>query len=162
LHKTIVFNSALMDRFLGDVRQRFPRKTFGYFLARSRFGQPEDYIVMAENVRDDWLQDFHAYGQYYVDHHDAGFLATPEETWRVEREIRRREMFKVGVFHSHQRHPGILTSVDVDFHPEPDLWHALVVLRNLDYPQFRAFDILPGGRVAERPVTVSALAGAAS
>ncbi|MEU6440289.1 hypothetical protein [Streptomyces sp. NPDC047046] len=100
---------------------------------------------MDENVRDDWIEDFHAYGNYYVDHHDAGFLATPEETWRIEREIRQRSLVTVGVFHSHQRHPAILTSVDVDFHPSPDLWHLLIVLRNLDYPLVRTFEVTEDG-----------------
>ncbi|MEU0602891.1 hypothetical protein ABZ484_32405 [Streptomyces sp. NPDC006393] len=117
---------------------------------------------MDENVRDDWIEDFHAYGNYYVDHQDAGFLATPEETWRIERAIRQRSLVKVGVFHSHQRHPAILTSVDVDFHPSPDLWHLLIVLRNLDYPLVRTFEVTEEGAALELAHhVVEALPGAA-
>lgn len=123
------------------MRHRFPKKTFGFFLASERFGSPEDYIIMDENIRDDWIEDFYQYGNYYVDHQDAGFLASPEETWGIERYIRDSGMVKVGVFHSHQRHPAILTSVDVDFHPSSDLWHMLVVLRNPSYPMVRLYNV---------------------
>jgi proteasome lid subunit RPN8/RPN11 len=154
LVNAVVFNRELLDRFIDEVKGRFPRKTFGYFLSSERFGPPEEYVILEENVRNDWLEDFHAYGNYYVDHDDAGFLATPEETWRMEKYIRDHNLYKVGVFHSHQRHPAILTSVDADFHPSPDLWHLLIVLRNMDYPQARTFAVLPGSRVQELDLIV--------
>ncbi|MEU8421320.1 hypothetical protein AB0C15_10640 [Micromonospora sp. NPDC048835] len=150
----MILERPLLDRFVEDVSRRFPAKLFGFFLSTRRFGPPTDYIIMEENIRDEWLTEFHAYGNYYVDHDDAGFLCTPEETWRVERTIRDAGLVKVGVFHSHQRHPAILTSVDVDFHPSPDLWHLLVVLRNLSYPLVRTFEVTEAGRVTELPHVV--------
>ncbi|MEU8421318.1 hypothetical protein AB0C15_10630 [Micromonospora sp. NPDC048835] len=144
----------LLDRFLLAVEERFPRKTFGYFLADEPDGKPTDFIFFEDNVRDDWRAEFIKYGQYFIDHDDAGFLATPEESWRVARHIRDAGLHEVGVFHSHQRHPGLLATVDVDLHPSPQLWHLLIVLRNLKYPQVRAFSVADGGRVAEMEIDI--------
>ena len=150
----IVIGEKLLDRFIMDVSHRFPRKTFGYFLSSVRFGGPVDYVIFDENHRDDWIAEFHGYGRYYVDHQDAGFLASPVETLRVERWIRDHGYVKVGVFHSHQRHPAILTSVDVDFHPSTDLWHVLIVLRNRAYPLVRGFEVTEERQVEELEVRV--------
>jgi len=146
---TVIIERRLLERFVTEVRQRFPAKLFGFFLSERRYGPATDYIIMEENIRDEWLADFQAYGKYYVDHDDAGFLCTPEETWRIEQTVSAAGLVKVGVFHSHQRHPAILTSVDVDFHPSPDLWHLLVVLRNPGYPLVRTFEVTDEGRAVE-------------
>lgn len=138
---------------------RFPRKSFGYFLSGTKGGQPVEYVLMKENVRDEWKDDFHSYGQYFVDHDDAGFVATPEETWRVERYLREKGLHPVGVFHSHQRHPGLLAHIDIDLHPSPDLWHILVVLRNLSYPQLRAFEIDDSSVPVEMDIRVAEVSG---
>src|SRR5262245_2857065 len=156
----VVFESGLLDRYIKDVQRRFPKKTFGYFLGKSRFGDPVDYVIFDEDHRDTWLEDFHGYGKYYVDHQDAGFVASPAETVRVEMWIKDRGYEKVGVFHSHQRHPAILTSVDVDYHPSNDLWHLLLVLRTFDYPQVRLFRVEDDKSVAELEIVTNVASGA--
>lgn len=104
---------------------------------------------MQEDQRDNMMDKFYDYGNYYLDHKDAGFLTSPEETLRVEKYIRTNHLFKVGVFHSHQRHPAILAKVDVDLHPSPEVWHLLISLRTLEYPQIRIFSVSSAKRVGE-------------
>lgn len=154
-----MFERQVLERFTDEVRGRFPQKSFGYFVAEREGGPVVDYFLMRDNHRQDWLDDFGVSDQYYTDNATAGFLASPEETWRVERAIRDSGLRKVGVFHSHQRHPAILAKIDVEFHPAPDLWHLLIALRNLDYPLVRAFDV-SGGRACERGIDVVDTVGA--
>ncbi|MFF7074405.1 hypothetical protein [Streptomyces pseudovenezuelae] len=140
---------TLLRCFVADIQRGLPAKQFGYFLATSPGGTPEEYLLMADNVRDTWADEFAGYGQYFADHRDAGFVCGPREAHRVQRYIRRNGLHVVGVFHSHQRHPALLTSVDADLHPSPELWHLIVMVRNPLYPQVRAFRVEPGRRVRE-------------
>ena len=52
-------------------------------------------------------------------------------------------MYVVGIFHSHQRHPAIFSSVDVDLHPSINLWHLIILLRKFDYPEIKVFLLNP-------------------
>lgn len=146
----------LADRFLAETISRFPRKTFGYFLSDVPGGDPTDFIVMEENIRSEQRDEFIPYGQYFVDHDDAGFMASPEETWRIERYLLDRQLCQVGVFHTHQRHPGVFANIDAEMHPAPELWHILVILRNTQYPQLRAYAVPADAPVRELEIEVVA------
>jgi proteasome lid subunit RPN8/RPN11 len=148
----VVFDRELLRSFVADAVAMQPRKVFGFFVSSLPDGRPEEYVIMRTNQRDTWRDDFATYGRYFVDHRDAGFVCSPVETWNVERYLRDHGLRKVGVFHSHHRHPALLTSVDADFHPSPDLWHLLLVLRNPAYPQVRVFGIEDGKRIRELDV----------
>jgi proteasome lid subunit RPN8/RPN11 len=148
----VVFDRALLRSFIADAVAMQPRKVFGFFVTSRPDDRPEEYIIMRTNQRDAWRDDFATYGRYFVDHRDAGFVCSPAETWNVERYLRDHGLRKVGVFHSHHRHPALLTSVDADFHPSPDLWHLLLVLRNPAYPQVRVFGVEEGERIRELSV----------
>ncbi|MCX4852727.1 hypothetical protein [Streptomyces canus] len=139
----------LLRRLVKATQRALPTKQFGYFLATRPGGAPVEFVLMADNVRDTWSDRFSRYGRYFEDHADAGFVGSPQEAYRVQRYIRERGLHAVGVFHSHRRHPALLTSVDADLHPSPDLWHLIVMLRNPRYPQVRAFRVEPGQRVRE-------------
>ncbi|MGW3426098.1 hypothetical protein [Streptomyces phaeochromogenes] len=148
--------ASLLSRFLAETQRACPAKQFGYFLATRPGGDPEEYILMGDNVRDSWADDFRSYGRYFEEHDDAGFVCSPQETYRVQRYIRDHGLHTVGVFHSHRRHPALLTSVDADLHPSADLWHLIVMLRNPLYPQVRAFRLESGEYVREIAVTTHA------
>lgn len=62
-------------------------------------------------------------------------------------------MFKVGVFHTHNRHPAIFSRIDIDMHPYKNLWHMILCLRNLEQPQARAFSI-NDGKAIEIPISI--------
>lgn len=155
--RTIAFPRALRDRLVATITERFPLKTFGYLLSDTNADEPKDFVVFEENIRNDaeWQPRFHAYGRYFVEHDDAGFVATPEEAWRVQKEIWARGMFEVAAFHSHQRHPGNFSGIDYDLHLErfEHLWHLIVSLRTPALPQLRAFDVSAAG-VTEVPLEV--------
>jgi proteasome lid subunit RPN8/RPN11 len=91
-----------------------------------------------------------------VDHADAGFVATPEETWRLQKEIWSRGMVEVAAFHSHQRHPANFSEIDYHMHMRrfPDLWHLIVSMRNPQLPQVRAVAVSERG-VRELPVSIA-------
>jgi proteasome lid subunit RPN8/RPN11 len=141
INKTIAIKHDLLKDFIRRVKKQYPKKAFGYFLSTAQYGVPEKVIIFNEDVRDEWKDTFENYGDYYVRNKDAGFLSTPEETYRIERAIKKQKLHKVGVFHSHQRHPAILSKVDVDLHPDKTLWHIIISLRNFDMPQIRAFSL---------------------
>ncbi|OMF12927.1 hypothetical protein BK131_16950 [Paenibacillus amylolyticus] len=148
-HRKIKFEKQLLLNFIRDVKKQFPKKAYGYFLSTEPAGEPSEYIIMQEDVRGSFLDYFSSYGNYYKDHDDAGFLTSPEETIKIEKYIRQNKFFKVGVFHSHQRHPAILARVDVDLHPSSSVWHLLISLRTLEYPQIRVFEVSPDKQVKE-------------
>ena len=137
--KKLEFNSDIYTRFISETKERFPKKTFGYFLSAEKQGNPTDFVIFEEDIRDAWKDTFEEYGNYYKRNEDAGFLASPEETWEIEKRIMKKKQHKVGVFHSHQRHPPIFSRVDVDLHPEPNLWHLIIALKNIEMPQIKIF-----------------------
>lgn len=154
----IRMDSDLYRRFLATISANHPRKCFGYFITKVDACVPTDFLLLHDNIRNDraWQPRFHAYGRYFVDHDDAGFVATPEETWRVQKEIWKRDMFEVGIFHSHQRHPGNFSQIDYVLHLERyiGLWHLIISQRNPKMPQVRIFDVSANG-VRELPLTVT-------
>jgi proteasome lid subunit RPN8/RPN11 len=156
--EAIMLTRELADRLVTTVRERFPVKSFGYLLADSDARRPVDFVLFSENIRndDEWQGDFHAYGRYFVEHDDAGFVATPDEAWRMQKEIWERDLFEVGVFHSHQRHPANFSEIDYDLHLSrfETLWHLIVSLRNPEIPQLRAFSVSRAG-VSELPLLVT-------
>jgi len=155
--ETVVFSQALYDRLVSATRGRYPRKVFGYLLSRSAAHEPSDFILFEENIRnsDTWQPEFHSYGDYFVNHADAGFVATPQESWRVQKEIWSRGLYEVGVLHSHQRHPANFSQIDWDMHRQrfSGLWHLIISLRNAQLPQVRAFAVAPDS-VRELPLHV--------
>lgn len=154
----IVFSVELFDRLVETVRTRFPEKTFGYLLSDVDSRTPTDFLVFRENVRNTpaWQGEFHARGRYFVDNDDAGFVASPEETWRMQQEIWNAGLFEVGAFHSHQRHPANFSGIDYELHVSrfPSLWHLIVSMRNLELPQLRVFDATAEG-VRELPLELA-------
>ncbi len=145
----IVISSSLLDRLVEVIRSRFPEKTFGYLVSDVDERTPTSFVTFGENVRNtpDWKGEFHAYGRYFVDHDDAGFVAAPEEAWRRQQEIWAAGLFEVGVFHSHQRHPANFSQIDYEMHVSrfTSLWHLIVSMRNPELPQLRAFDVSAHG-----------------
>ncbi len=155
--ETVVMGRELYDRLVTETRRRHPHKTFGYLLARSADYEPCDFILFDENIRNSeiWQPEFHSYGDYFVDHPDAGFVATPEESWRVQKEIWSRGLYEVGVLHTHQRHPANFSQIDWDMHRQrfSGLWHLIVSLRNPQMPQVRPFAITEDS-VRELPLLI--------
>jgi formylglycine-generating enzyme required for sulfatase activity len=153
----VVFPSALYEQLIDETRRRYPRKVFGYLLSRTTPHEPSDFILFEENIRnsDIWQPEFHSYGDYFIDHADAGFVATPQESWRVQKAIWSRGMYEVGVLHSHQRHPANFSRIDWDMHRQrfSDLWHLIISLRNPQLPQVRAFAVASDS-VRELPLHV--------
>jgi proteasome lid subunit RPN8/RPN11 len=141
----LMFSRALHDRLLRAVLDRHPRKSFGYLVSDGSLFQPVDFVLFEGNDRNvgPWQQEFWRRGRYFVDHEDAGFVATPEESWKVQKLLAVRGLFEIGVFHTHQRHPANFSSIDYDMHVRrfDNLWHLVISLRNVALPQVRAFAV---------------------
>jgi proteasome lid subunit RPN8/RPN11 len=133
----------------------FPKKSFGYLVSEVGDSHPTDFILFHDNHRneEDWKPRFESYGEYFTIHSDAGFVASPEESLRIQRLLWERGQCEVGVFHSHQRHPANFSQIDYDLHIErfARLWHLIISMRNPQLPQIRAFDVSTEG-VYEIPV----------
>lgn len=151
----IALTTSLYERLVTEITRKLPQKSFGYLVSDIGPRMPTDFVSFQENVRNDqpWRSRFESHGRYFVDHDDAGFVATPEESWRVQREIWARGLEEVAVFHSHQRHPANFSSIDYEMHRErfKTLWHLIVSMRNPNLPQLRAFAITAAG-VRELPI----------
>lgn len=128
------------NKFVDMVQQKYPLKAFGYFLAAKGNDEPIDFYIFSDDVRNNMKDEFEKYGEYYRIHEDAGFLAPDEELVSFHQEIESKELHIVGVFHSHQRHPAIFSTVDIDLHPSEKLWHLIISLRNMDLPQVKLFN----------------------
>lgn len=149
--------SSLLDSLVGSIQAIFPKKAFGYLVSRAGEFDPIDFVLFQDNVRNDdaWRPRFESYGEYFIAHPDAGFVATPEESLRVEQFLLERGLCEVGVFHSHQRHPANFSQIDYDLHIErfSHLWHLIVSMRNRQCPQARVFDVTSKG-VREIPIVI--------
>jgi proteasome lid subunit RPN8/RPN11 len=141
----ILLPAELHDRLLKAVLSRYPHKSFGYLTSESTPNRPTDFVVFKENVRnnDDWRGVFESRGRYFIDHPDAGFVASPEESWRVQKYLFEKGRSEVAVFHTHLRHPGNFSDVDYELHISRFglLWHLIISLRNIRMPQMRAFAV---------------------
>jgi proteasome lid subunit RPN8/RPN11 len=160
----VVFETGVRERLLSAIAERFPRKSFGYLLSDHHSHPVADFIVFEDNLRNEpaWKDRFEELGQYFVDHDDAGFVASPEEAWRAQKHIWAQGLCEVGVFHSHRRHPGNFSRIDRDLHLQrfAALWHLIVSMRNPYLPQLRAFAVAPH-EVRELPVVdITGLSGA--
>ena len=142
--QVVTFREGVLKAFTNEIVDTFPRKAFGFFLASSYNGPVEEYIIFKDNIRKDYNELFENYGNYYVTN-NAGFVATPEETFKAERYIQKNGLVKVGVFHSHQRHPALLSSIDADLHPDKKLWHLIISLRNPEIPRVKIFSVSNAG-----------------
>jgi formylglycine-generating enzyme required for sulfatase activity/proteasome lid subunit RPN8/RPN11 len=155
--EAIVFAPGLLERLVAAIRQRLPRKSFGYVLSDGDLTTAKDFVLFETNERNSgvWKERFEGYGKYFVEHDNAGFVTTPDEAWKVQKEIWARGMVEVGVFHSHIRHPANFSGVDYDLHIQrfATLWHLIVSMRNPDVPQVRAFGVSDAG-VRELPILV--------
>jgi proteasome lid subunit RPN8/RPN11 len=142
---SVIFSETLYKSFLKAIFEKFPEKAYGFFISNSSFYEPTDFILFSSNVRNthEWKCRFESYGKYFVDHDDAGFVATPEESWQVQKQIWAKGMFEVGVFHSHKRHPANFSRIDYEMHMQRcvGLWHLIVSLRNPEIPQIRIFQV---------------------
>jgi formylglycine-generating enzyme required for sulfatase activity/proteasome lid subunit RPN8/RPN11 len=140
----VVLPLSLQERLLRNIRERWPLKSFGYIVAEDN-GNPIDFILFQSNMRNvgTWKNRFHSYGSYFVQHDDAGFVATPEESLQVHKEMCIRGVHEVGIFHSHLRHPANFSQPDYSMHIERfhDLWHLIISMRNPEFPQMRAFKV---------------------
>src|SRR5437667_5132804 len=112
----IEMSEQLYAALVGEVVRRHPEKSFGYLISDIDPLTPTDFILFEGNVRNSgqWRQQFEAYGDYYVQHTDAGFVAPPEEAWCLQKEIWARNMVEVGIFHSHNRHPANFSRIDFE------------------------------------------------
>lgn len=141
----IVFPLEVRDRLLATIYERLPRKSFGYLISHGDPRRIDDFILFEGNTRNstEWKPRFEAYGQYFLEHDDAGFVSSPEETWHVQKEMWRRGMTEVGIFHSHLRHPANFSGIDYDMHISrySHLWHMIIAVRNRTIPQIRIFDV---------------------
>ena len=135
--------SLLRRRLVEAVVARHPRKSFGLLIADRSLWRPMNFILFEQNIRNggEWRGEFEAYGRYFTDHDDAGFVADPGEALRVQQSLIRSGMFEAAVFHSHRRHPANFSEIDYDMHRSrfDGLWHLIISMRNPLLPQLRAF-----------------------
>jgi proteasome lid subunit RPN8/RPN11 len=143
----VVFSRGLYDRLVATAVGRHPVKSFGYLVSDGPALRPTDFVLFEGNERNDarWQPEFWRRGRYFVDNDDAGFVATAEESWRVQKSLMARGLFEIGVFHTHRRHPANFSSIDYEMHVSrfENLWHLIISLRNAALPQVRAFEVSP-------------------
>ena len=154
----VFISSDLHARLVNAVLDRAPEKSFGCLISDRSDARPTDFIIFEENIRNDyrWRPRFEMYGEYFVRHPSAGFVATPQESWRVQRRLLASGSFEVALFHTHHRHPGSFSQIDYDMHISrfDSLWHLIISLRNLHLPQVRAYRV-SGAGVRELDVCIT-------
>jgi formylglycine-generating enzyme required for sulfatase activity/proteasome lid subunit RPN8/RPN11 len=161
----VVVPFELQQRLVTAIAARMPHKSFGYLISADDPFRPTDFVLFEDNIRnsDDWQPRFLSYGRYFADHDNAGFVATPQESWRMQKKLWACGMFQAGVFHSHLRHPANFSRIDYEMHMRSfdRLWHMIVSMRNPAFPLLRVFDVSRSGvreldMVAEAPQTLLA------
>jgi formylglycine-generating enzyme required for sulfatase activity/proteasome lid subunit RPN8/RPN11 len=149
MDKAIQFSSEAYKRLISTVHERFPKKSFGYLVSDNGKSLVTDFLLFEHNDRNDgrWRGEFESRGRYFVKYRDAGFVATPEETWRIQKEMWSRGLVEVAVFHTHRRHPANFSNIDYDLHLSrfASFPHVIISLRNASQPQLRAFSVASDG-----------------
>jgi proteasome lid subunit RPN8/RPN11 len=145
----ILLPTSLYNQLTQEVLGRYPRKSFGYLVSEFGPSRPTGFVLFDDNIRndDDWRDEFESRGRYFVDHPDAGFVATAEESWRIHKLLLDRGLSEIAVFHTHRRHPGNFSDIDYDLHISrfATLWHLIISLRNPRMPQLRVFNVTNAG-----------------
>lgn len=86
--KDVLFDETLLDRFVKEVKEKYPKKAFGFFISDTEGGQPVDFIMFNDDVRNEWKDEFEKYGQYYVSHEDAGFWQRKKKHTKSQKRFR--------------------------------------------------------------------------
>ncbi len=139
MRDSVIMKKNFYEKFVDKIKQKYPKKSFGYFLANEGCDNPMDFYIFDKDMRNDMKEEFEKYGEYYKIHEDAGFLASDEEVVKFHKDLLNKRLHVVGVFHSHQRHPAIFSTVDIDLHPSEELWHLIISVRTLGSPQIKLF-----------------------
>jgi proteasome lid subunit RPN8/RPN11 len=145
----VLLPTSLYNELMREVLSRYPRKSFGYLVSEFGPSRPTGFALFEGNIRndEDWRDEFESRGRYFVDHPDAGFVATTEESWRVQKKLFDLGLEEIAVFHTHRRHPGNFSDIDYDLHISryTTMWHLIISLRNARMPQLRAFNVTTSG-----------------
>lgn len=56
--KDVLFDETLLDRFVKEVKEKYPKKAFGFFISDTEGGQPVDFIMFNDDVRNEWKDEF--------------------------------------------------------------------------------------------------------
>lgn len=118
------------------------RKCFGYLISNNSDNIISNYYIFSDDRRQDnrYRGNFENIGNYYIDHSNAGFIASPEEMFWFEQEFIRKRKYKlIAVFHVHLRHPNVFTYADWNLHPSSSLGHLIISLRNKMYPKLQSY-----------------------
>ncbi|MGL6063997.1 MAG: Mov34/MPN/PAD-1 family protein [Fusobacteriaceae bacterium] len=116
MNEVININEKLLKKFILEVQNKYPMKSFGYFICGLEKNDPEDYIIIKNDVRENMEKEFEEYGKYYIRNKDARFLSGEMETIEIHKKLLKEKKKIIGVFHSHQRHPAIFSTVDLELH----------------------------------------------
>ncbi|ALS38445.1 hypothetical protein ATZ35_15200 [Enterococcus rotai] len=142
------------QKFISEIQDFYPKKTFGYFFSKEDEEIATDYYIFSEDSRkeENVMERFNKFGKYYENNLNAGFLSSIQESVAIEKYIIKNKLKKIGVFHTHLRHPPIFTKVDAEFHPSENFWHLIISLRNAQKPTIKIFEILSNVNFNEIPV----------
>ncbi len=145
-------SKKLVEEFTSTILKERNRKTFGYFLSNEKNGDPVEFIVFNNNTRENL--NFEEINEYYVDNETAGFYADPLENYRIEKAIQAKNMYIVGVFHCHMRHPAIFALIDQKYHPTKRIWHLIISIRNSNYPRLSVYYFNQEGKAQEAKLII--------
>lgn len=135
----LILKKDLIENFVNEIRMLRGKKTFGYFLSEKENGTPSSYFIFKTDARKEF--PFEKVSKYYSNNSTAGFLATPQETLSLHRKLEMNGLKVVGVFHTHMRHPPMLSKIDADMHLSNSVWHLIISIKNLAYPRIKIFTI---------------------
>jgi proteasome lid subunit RPN8/RPN11 len=150
IFKEIGLKRSMCGAVVERIRLNLPKSTSGVFIADAPYGVPDEFHIFKTNVRNsgEWKPFFESYGGHHMERDDTGFVVGPEEMFELFLYLRRRNKVSVGVFHTHKLLPAIFTDIDRDLHSDPDLWHLVVSVLDVQRPELRAYCV-DGGSVHE-------------
>lgn len=146
IFKEIELKRSLCSAVIEKIKLNLPVSTSGVFIADTQYGSPDEFRVFRTNVRnsEEWKPFFESYGGHHTERDDTGFVVGPEEMFELFLYLRQRNKVSVGVFHTHKLLPAIFTDIDRDLHSDPDLWHLIVSVVDVQRPELRAYCVNDG------------------
>jgi proteasome lid subunit RPN8/RPN11 len=84
---------------------------------------------------------FHAQGDYFRRHDDAGFVADPTDLLMTYRRIEESGREIVAMFHSHRRQPPNFSWIDFRLHNPAFRWHLIVSFHRGPFPLLQPFRV---------------------
>lgn len=130
----LILEKLLWEQIIRHCRNEFPNEACGILAGKE--GNVQKIYEMVN-----------------MDKSPASYFMDAQEQFRVIKDIRKRGLEMVGIYHSHVASPAYPSIRDVELAFYPEVSYVIVSLKDKDSPDIRSFKIKEG-KIAEEEVRI--------